>query len=78
MTIQVAMKCVPELDPEFVSYVERFPDEQLPRIREILDARPQGCQLVELRSREEAERATAPGGHLWQLVTSAAESAPRS
>lgn len=67
-----------ELDPEFVSYVERFPDEQLPRIREILDARPQGCRLVELRSREEAERATAPGGRLWQLVTSAAESAPRS
>ena len=58
-----------ELDPEFVDYVERFPDEQLPRIRELLDDRPQGCRLVELRSREEAERATAPGGRLWQLVT---------
>lgn len=67
-----------ELDPEFADYVRRFPDEQLPRIREILGARPPGCQLVELRSREEAERATAPGGRLWQLVTSAAESAPRS
>lgn len=53
-----------ELDPEFVDYVRRFPDEQLPRIRELLDARPQGCQLVELRSREEVERAAAPGGQL--------------
>lgn len=57
-----------ELDPEFARYVERFPDDQLPRIRELLDARPQGCRLVELRSREEAELATAPGGSLWQLA----------
>ena len=56
------------LDPEFVSYVKRFPDEQLPRIRELLDARPSGCRLVELRSREEAERAIVPGGLLWKLA----------
>ena len=56
-------------------YVSEDDDSE---VREILDARPQGGQLVELRSREEAERATAPGGRLWQLVTSAAESAPRS
>ena len=57
-----------ELDPEFVSYVRRFPDEQLPRIRELLDARPSGCRLVELRSREEAERALVSGGLLWKLA----------
>ena len=57
-----------ELDPEFVRYVESFPEEQLPRIRELLDARPAGCRLVELHSLEESERATAPGGCLWQLV----------
>ncbi|WP_206390974.1 adenylate kinase [Olsenella sp. An285] len=57
-----------KLDPEFVSYVRRFPDEQLPRIRELLDARPSGCRLVELRSREEAEHALVPGGLLWKLV----------
>lgn len=57
-----------ELDPELARYVERFPEERLPRIRELLDARPARCQLVELRSREEAERATAPGGRLWRLV----------
>lgn len=57
-----------KLDPEFVSYVRRFPDEQLPRIRELLDARPSGCRLVELRSREEAERAIVPGGLLWKLA----------
>lgn len=67
-----------ELDSEFADYVRRFPNEQLPRIREILDARPRRCRLIELRSQEEAERATAPGGRLWQLVTPAAESTPRS
>ena len=58
-----------ELDPEFARYVERFPEEQLPRIRELLDARPAGCQLVELRSRDEIGHATAPGGCLWRLAT---------
>ena len=64
-----------ELDPEFADYVRRFPDEQLPRIREILGARPQGCRLIELRSREDVERATMPGGLLWKLAIPLAESA---
>ena len=63
-----------ELDPEFADYVRRFPDEQLPRIREILGARPPGCRLVELRSREDVERAIIPGGLLWKLATPLAES----
>lgn len=57
-----------ELDPEFARYVECFPEEKLPRIRKLLDARSAGCRLIELRSREEVERATAPGGCLWRLV----------
>ena len=62
-----------ELDPEFADYVRRFPDEQLPRIREILGARPQGCRLIELRSREDVERATMPGGLLWKLAAPASQ-----
>lgn len=63
-----------ELDPEFADYVRHFPNEQLPRIREILDARPQGCRLVELRSREDVEHAIIPGGLLWKLAAPLAES----
>ena len=57
-----------ELDPEFARYVERFPVEQMPRVRELLAGRPETCRLIELRSHEEAERALEPGGCLWRCL----------
>lgn len=43
-----------ELDPEFERYIAGYQENKMPRVRELLAARPEGCQLVELRSREEA------------------------
>lgn len=44
-----------ELDPEFVSYIRRFGVEQRPQLLRLLDARPNGCQLVTLRSHAEVD-----------------------
>ena len=57
-----------KLDPEFVSYVRRFPDEQLPRIRELLDARPSGAGSSSCAPGKRPSAPLVPGGLLWKLA----------
>ena len=44
-----------KLDPEFTAYIKRFPEEQAPLLRSLLDNRPTGIELFTFRSHAEAE-----------------------
>ena len=45
-----------ELDPEFTAYIKRFPKEQAPLLRSLLNGRPAGVKLFTFRSHTEAGR----------------------
>lgn len=45
-----------EFDAEFREWIERFPQEKLPGIYQLLDAYREGRKIVILKSREAAER----------------------
>lgn len=45
-----------ELDPEFTAYIKRFPEEQAPLLRSLLDNRPTGVELFTFHSHDEADR----------------------
>lgn len=44
-----------ELDPEFTAYIKRFPEEQAPLLRSLLDNRPAGVELFTFHSHVEAD-----------------------